>query len=218
VQAPAAGAFAVGQTIGALTGDAAALLAAPGVLATTLCSAFAGVAAQATTADGGLGPLTGLISWGAMLPPVEPITPTRVAQAGNQTQIVQAVQCAAAQAAAVVVAGTNFDSYNDAIAVRDPLSAQLDCLATAIADNGDDELAGSIDALRIAMIADVTARGASLARLYAFTPAATEPAVVIAQRLYGDADQAEEIVARNAIAWPGFVPGGVALEVLSPNG
>jgi prophage DNA circulation protein len=218
VQPLAAGAFAVGQTIAGLTVGAAALLAAPDALATTLCSAFAGVAAQATTADGGLGALSGLITWGADLPPVEPITPTRAAQAGNQTQLVQAVQCAAAQAAVTVVAGMDFASYDDAVAIRDPLGTQLDCLATSIADNGDDELAGSIDGLRLAMIADVTARGASLARLYAFTPAATEPAVVISQRLYGDAEETEAIVARNGLAWPGFVPGGVALEVLSPNG
>jgi len=64
------------------------------------------------------------------------------------------------------------------------------------------------------VIQDVTARGGSLAHLYAYTPAQTEPALVIAQRLYGDPTRAGEIVARNAVIHPLFVPGGQALEVL----
>ena len=44
-------------------------------------------------------------------------------------------------------------------------------------------------------------------------------ALVIAQRLYGDParmeERAAEIVARNKVPHPGFVPGGAALQVLS---
>jgi prophage DNA circulation protein len=47
----------------------------------------------------------------------------------------------------------------------------------------------------------------------------TQPALVLAQRLYGDPASVEaraaEIVARNKVRHPGFVPGGVALQVLS---
>ncbi|PTS90230.1 hypothetical protein DBR17_01670, partial [Sphingomonas sp. HMWF008] len=54
-----------------------------------------------------------------------------------------------------------------------------------------------------------------------YTPATTEPALVIAARLYADPAQAEiraaEIVARNRVVHPGFVPGGVALQVLTPD-
>jgi len=41
------------------------------------------------------------------------------------------------------------------------------------------------------------------------------PAIVLAYRLYGDAERADEIVARNRVRHPGFVPGGQPLEVLS---
>ena len=75
------------------------------------------------------------------------------------------------------------------------------------------------DALRRAVTADLTARGGTLARLQTHVPAVTMPALVIAQRLYGDPARMEaraaEIVARNKVPHPGFVPGGAALQVLS---
>jgi prophage DNA circulation protein len=54
-----------------------------------------------------------------------------------------------------------------------------------------------------------------LSPLTTFTAGRALPAVVLAHRLYGAADRAEDIVARNHVANPLFVPGGVALEVLS---
>jgi prophage DNA circulation protein len=42
---------------------------------------------------------------------------------------------------------------------------------------------------------------------------ATLPALVVAHRVYGDATRADEIVSRNRVRHPGFVPGGIALEV-----
>ena len=61
-----------------------------------------------------------------------------------------------------------------------------------------------------------------LSRIERYTPTETVPALVIAQRLYGVANGIDallgreaDIVKRNAVAHPGFVRGGVALEVLS---
>jgi prophage DNA circulation protein len=63
--------------------------------------------------------------------------------------------------------------------------------------------------------------GGTLARLQAYTPAITEPAVVIAQRLYGSAgldSRADELIARNRVKHPGFVPGSVTIQVVTPSG
>lgn len=68
------------------------------------------------------------------------------------------------------------------------------------------------------MVRDITARGATLARLFSYTPKATEPALVIANRIYGTVDieaRTAEIVSRNKVRHPGFVPGGIALELLT---
>lgn len=69
--------------------------------------------------------------------------------------------------------------------------------------------------LRAAVTRDVAVLGLLLPHTVSWTPAATLPAVVIAHRLYGDALRDADIVSSNAIRHPGFVPGGVALEVLS---
>ncbi len=80
-------------------------------------------------------------------------------------------------------------------------------------------LAKDLNGLRLAQLTDIHfgpfLRGADLARIVSSTPARTEPALLIAHRLYGDASRADEIIARNKIAHPLFVPGGTPLEVLS---
>ena len=71
----------------------------------------------------------------------------------------------------------------------------------------------------VARSLETAARGGTLARLQTHVPAVTMPALVIAQRLYGDPARMEaraaEIAARNKVPHPGFVPGGAALQVLS---
>ncbi len=160
-----------------------------------------------------------LTDWGTDLDPVIGTTPARARERANQDAIVQLVNLSASAELVRCLAGTSFASYDDAVAARDDAADRLDRLALRQADAGDDAGAAQYDALRLAMTADLTARGGTLARLMTYMPAITEPALVIAQRLYGDPakveSQAAEIVARNRIAHPGFVAGGVPLQVLS---
>jgi len=220
----ATAAFGIEQQIQGLVTGGLSLLNAPATLAAGIFAAVDGIGNLGTYAEDVLsqmvGPVganatAGLIGFGASLPVIAETTPSRIAQATNQAALANTVMSAAAATAVVTVASMDFSSYDDAVSIRDPLADQLDSLATAIADGGDDDLADAVDDLRLAMIRDVTARGASLARLYAYTPAKTESALVLAQRLYGDATRADELVARNNLPSPLFVPGGVALEVLA---
>jgi prophage DNA circulation protein len=219
-------AFSFLQSLATFSSAPQTLLADPGTLAATIFSTVGAVGTLATYADDALtqlvgptgvatGQQNGLIGFGSDLPAIAPTTPDRVTQAANQAALCQILNAAAAASAVSVIADMAFTSYDDAVSIRDPVADQLDQLATTIADSGDDNLAGAVDALRLAMITDVTARGASLARLYAYTPPNTQPAILIAQRLYGDATRADELIARNAIPHPSFVPGGQTLEVLS---
>jgi prophage DNA circulation protein len=163
-----------------------------------------------------------LMDWGSDLEPVIGDTPARQLQRDNQAAIVQLVNLTASAELVRCLAGMTFVSYEDAVAARDDAADRLDALALRQADAGDDDGAEQYDALRRAMTADLTARGGTLARLRAYTPATTEPALVIAQRLYGEPatliERAEEIIARNKVAHPGFVTGGVPLQVLSAEG
>ncbi len=148
-------------------------------------------------------------------------TPARAQERANGAALGALVTALAAAEAVRATTEMTFPSYDEAVRHRDALGDDLDRAATRAADAGDDETAADLDALRLAMVRDVTARGASLVRLYQFTPRVTEPALVIAHRLYGaveTAARADELVVRNRLRHPGFVPGGRALEVRTANG
>jgi|GEM_PF-414304 len=79
-----------------------------------------------------------------------------------------------------------------------------------IGETGPDAVYQALEAVRVAVINDVTARGADLARLRLYQPMQNDPALVVAHRLYADLtrldDRCAEILARNDIAHPLFVP------------
>jgi prophage DNA circulation protein len=108
-------------------------------------------------------------------------------------------------------ATVDFASHQEAAAVREALAVALE----AEAETADDAVYQALMDLRAAVVADITARGANLARIVTLRQPGTLPALVVAHRLYGDAARAEEIVARNALRHPGFVPGGRDLQVLT---
>lgn len=150
--------------------------------------------------------------FGSALPNVPQSTAARTQQASNQAAMTQLVQMTALTEAAIAVADLDFDTYDEAVAVRDELVDTAD----AIVDAGvSDEMFEALAALRAAIVRDITQRGADLARVVAYTPRATVAALVLGYRLYGDAARGDEIVRRNRIAHPGFVPGQRELKVLT---
>lgn len=162
-----------------------------------------------------------LLSAPLALPTIRATTPSRALQARNQQALADLFIATAAAAAVRSAANADFDSYDDAIALRDSLGDDLDIQALAAAGRFNDRLANDLDSLRRVMVADVTARGGSLARLFRYTPPVVTPALVLAWRLYGDAtatiEQAAAIVTRNRVRHPGFVP-AAEISVLTAKG
>ena len=147
-------------------------------------------------------------------------TPANARLAANRQASIDLVVAGCAASAVDVIAGVAFASYDDAIAVRDRLTSQFDDAALAANGRGNRDLAESLTTLRRALAADVTARGGSLARLFAFTPPAVRPALAIAWSVYGDAAQTEqaalELASRNRVMHPLFVPAS-ALQLPSAD-
>lgn len=114
------------------------------------------------------------------------------------------------QASAVALARASADyvpsSQQDAATVRDNIAGILDDRALEAADAFDDASFAALDALRVAVVNDLTLRGASLAPIVTRSFAAPLPAAVIAYRLYQDATRADELVARNMPPHPAFMP------------
>jgi prophage DNA circulation protein len=113
--------------------------------------------------------------------------------------------------AAKLAAEADYDSFQDAVAVRDAVAEALD----AEAEFADDATYAELQQLRADLIRAVPGEDSDLPRLVTYTPPATVPSLVLAHRLYGNVDREADICTRNSILRPGFIPGSVALEVLS---
>ncbi|PHM20931.1 MAG: hypothetical protein CK604_00535 [Curvibacter sp. PD_MW3] len=111
----------------------------------------------------------------------------------RQVVLAQAVGAASLAPAAV---------YDETVGLRNSLSAALDAEALNASDRSYTAL---MDA-RAAVWRDLTERSRDSARLTTITPSTTEPALVVAYDFYEDAAREGDIVARNGIRHPGFVP------------
>jgi len=150
--------------------------------------------------------------FGSDLPPIVSATTSRKAESQNQAQLVQLTRTAAVAEGAKAATGITFDSYQDAINVRDEL---VDAIDDVMLGSPSDALYEALRALRASVVMDVAARGADLARVVGWTPKTTMPGLVVAQAVYADATRADELLVRNAVRHPLFVPGAQVLEVLS---
>jgi prophage DNA circulation protein len=144
-------------------------------------------------------------------PDIARTTGVRSMQADNQAALTSLVRRAAVTEAVRTSAVIEYDSYDDAVALRDELAARIDVEI----ETADDQSYRALTDLRVALVRDMASRAADLARVVRFTPSATVPAVVLAHRLYDDPGRESEIVARNRIRHPGFIVGGTILEVLT---
>lgn len=135
----------------------------------------------------------------------------------NQTALTSLVGQTASMVRARALSRVTFESSTDAAELRDEIAAEL---SEAILDASDafaDEQVAALRALRTAVIRDLDVRSARLPARIVYTVPNQVPALVIAQRLYGDSTREAEIVSRNRrlIRHPGRVPYGAALEVLA---
>ncbi len=142
---------------------------------------------------------------------VEETTPQREAEAANQLAMVTFFKGATIAETCRNAATMPFVSYDQAVDLRDALADELD----ALAEVANDQTYVALTNLRAAITKHLTNASAELPRVISHTPAKTLPALVIAQNLYADSTREADILDRNNVENPCFVPGGVALEVLS---
>lgn len=216
-EADRAAGFAV--TLTRLAEDAAGLALIPA----SLSARVAGVArdlADLGPAGGAVAALGGLSAFGDTLASVPAGTVSRSRQAANRIAFVDLVRRSAAVESGRRSADLDFTSRQDALAARDTLAGRLDDAVVAAGDGADDEAFAALTDLRVAVIRDLSARGAALPSTVEVIPETTLPVLVLSNRLYG-ADpgtvisRAADLSGRNRIRHPGFVPGGEPLEALN---
>lgn len=210
---------AVDAVVGGVTGPVAALIRAPYDMGAALVGAVGQVRTTLTEPLRALAIYQGLFNAGADAATVPLTTANRRRQAANQEAVHQLTQRAAVAEAAELSSTLGFASSAEALSLRatltDAIDAQQEQLSAVTGAPVSDSVYDALAALRAAVGRDLTDRGARLPRVRTHTPRAALPAVVVGHQVYGDATRADEIVARNRIRHPGFVPGGRAIEVLT---
>lgn len=188
------------------------LVVVPTQLATEISSGLVSLARLPTETSEGFQALVGLGAFAPLLVEFGQSTPARVQQSQNEEQFLSLMREGATIEAARLVPDMEFASRADAQAVRDTITGLLDA---EMISTSDDDVYRTLSALYASVVADLQGRGATLALVRRITLAATEPALTLAHRLYQDPTRDQEIVDRNRIQHPGFIPGGTAIEVLT---
>lgn len=217
---------------GGLMGSVSNLIRMPASLAQNVLGMLGGVTALAKNPLSAFNAYKGLFSYGNKFPSVAKTTPARTMQANNQAAIVTLTQRAVLIEAAEVAASVPFESYEQATSARDDLASRLDDTAAGIPPVDTDapeeiesreptptpseDVYVAFTALRVAVARHLTEQSINAPRVMSVTMQATQPALLMAYRVYGDARRVDELIGRNArkIRHPGFAPGGVPLEVL----
>ncbi len=142
---------------------------------------------------------------------VEGTGATRTTERDNQNDLMDVIEVAALSAGIEAMAELDFDSAEQGTEALEAVNAAIDHVLER--DSLADEAAITLRALRAAFLAHVQATIPDRAGLGTYTPAVNQPAFLIAFELYGDREREQEIIDRNRIEHPGFVPGGVELVV-----
>lgn len=111
-----------------------------------------------------------------------------------------------------IAAAARFDIFADSIKVRDKLISALDA---ELADEGDDYVWQKLLDVRAGVMNAIPLPSEAPKQRITFTPTNAIHSVLLSHRFYGDTSRELEIVARNNIRHPGFVPAGVPVEVVT---
>ena len=211
---PGVDAFAYASRATAQLTAALGLLSAPSSLGLTIAS-YLGVSDYATAGLRWLGLAQSLVRLSQLAglgAPGVPVlyTPSRQQSYAN----LHATRALTRQVLLAQAVGTSSlataDVFDDTIGLRNTLTNALDAESLTASDAAYTAL----QAARSLVWQDLTERSRDGARLTTKTPADTTPAVVLAYDFYEDAERATDIVARNGVRHPGFVPPR-ALRVLT---
>jgi prophage DNA circulation protein len=102
-------------------------------------------------------------------------------------------------------------SSEEAVALKDQLTAELDLQIEAAATEG---LYRSLANVRAGLVKLVTSTEIALPNLVRYQPLVTTNALALAYRFFKDLTREQEIVDRNRLVHPGFIPGGQVIEVV----
>lgn len=144
--------------------------------------------------------------------PIPPRTDTRVQEQDNLDALNDHTQMLALADAALSATDLSFTSTADAAAIRDALTDKIDDLAEA---TSDDNVYIALHRMRAAVTRAVPPPAEDLASISKIILNESTNSLALAYDLYESVENEQDIIDRNEISHPGFLPGGRELEVLN---
>lgn len=211
-----AGLVKIVSMVGKLMGGLAALIRLPVVLVQSLRSIYAQLVQELNRPLSAFAELQSVFASNTRSPAVAMSGSTRARSLANDTARadLQRRLSLTNQARVLAVAISNTDviaTADQAVALRDALVNQIDIELEV--NDPPAAVAIALSKVRAAVVRDVAARSELLMQRSTYTPQAVLPALALAHRIYQDATRADELVARNGVAHPAFMPAR-SLEVL----
>lgn len=208
----------VANVVGDVTGPIATAIRQPVNMASAIVDGVGAIGRAIAEPVQALRLYERMFTAGVGAPAIPLTTGNRQRQAANTDAVHKLVQRTAVIEAARQTSRMDYASRDEALAIRDKITDALETQMEAVdAVTGapiDNDLYRELASLRAAVVADIRERGTRLPRVDHITLRHTMPALVVAHRVYNDPSRAAEIVRRNHIRHPGFVPGGEPIEVL----
>jgi prophage DNA circulation protein len=135
-------------------------------------------------------------------------TSSAVGAAIASTRTATASLCRRAAIASLARAASMYQptSADDAVRVRNQVTALIDAEIAIAGDSGEDKSFAALRALRQAVVADLNTRGAALPSLKTFNLQASLPAAVLSLRFYRDPSRGDEIAGETGAPHPAFQP------------
>lgn len=198
-----------------LKAEALDLLATPGDLADRLEDSFDLMIEAIEGKDDRVKALNTLLNFGNDFEVLEENTDTRKRINDNNSAIKEFMQNVAITKICQEVIDVEFSSVSEAQNERDRI---VDFIDTKL-ESGDvllsDDQFQLMSDLQATLTVAVPSEQSDLPDIIEFTPSETTPSLLIAYDLFQDPRREQDIIDRNEIEHPGFVPGGVPLEVVS---
>lgn len=196
-----------------ILGNVDSLLGNPLALANSVISMFSGFSSGYSSNADLNNSFTTLTGYASAMPRTVAgtgSTPARRQESTNNAALETLMRGAALGNAAAVSSLMPLPVYDDAIANRNTLTAALDAESLTAPDT----VFTAITDLRTKVHQDITERGKGAARMRTVTMPEVRPSLVVAYDLYEDAGRESEIVSRNKVTHPLFVP-AEPIKVLS---
>lgn len=199
-------AFAI-RKLNANVGD---LIRKPQELAEQMSSAIGFLRSAGARVRESLNALRDLLNFGDDDEPISRTTATRSTQAQNLQALNDLIKQVAMAEIANTVSDVDFESIDDASEVRSSLLASMD----AQMESASDDVYQAQQDLIANIIEAVPPPGESLASIVTITPIKTINSLALSYDLYDSIELEDDIIARNKISHPAFIPGGTDLEIL----